>query len=320
MAKQTTLKLVHSVDGPSGRVPAGTPGQSVDLLRRILSEGVLHGDAEQLLNQLPRESVDLFFTSPPYADARAYSRIHPDRSVEWFLPFARSMYEATKPYGNLIINIKNRVANKGPLRGQRHPYVYQLVLALQYMGWRWIETYIWAKPNGVPGKFGPRTKDSFEYVYHFARGTKPYFDLDAVRVPYKADQAEIARRKRDTAGRRRTEAGFGRDRTKTYLLGGADPGNVVTVSQTYNQHRGVAHTAAMPEGLAEFFIKAASPAGGIVIDPFAGGATTIVVARRLGRQSGGFEIHQQFVAEALRRITADLADDTPGQLISALVG
>ncbi len=36
------------------------------------------------------------------------------------------------------------------------------------MGSRWIETYIWAKPNAVPGRFGPRTKDSFEYVYHFA--------------------------------------------------------------------------------------------------------------------------------------------------------
>ena len=71
-------------------------------------------------------------------------------------------------------------------------------------------------------------------------------------------------------------AGIGCDRTKTYLLGGADPGNVVTVSQTYNQHRGVAHTAAMPEGLAEFFIKAASLAGSIVMDLFAGGATTIV--------------------------------------------
>ena len=117
-----------------------------------------------------------------------------------------------------------------------------------------------------------------------------------------------------------TEAGFGRDRTKTYLLGGADPGNVVSVSQTYNQHRGVAHTAAMPEGLAEFFIKAASPAGGIVIDPFAGGATTVVVARRLGRRSGGFEIHQQFVEDALRRIAADVADDIPGQLISARLG
>jgi hypothetical protein len=128
---------------------------------------------------------------------------------------------------------------------------------MQEMGWRWIETYIWAKPNAVPGRFGPRTKDSFEYVYHFACGNKPLFDLDAIRVPYKADDAEIARRKLDRLGRRNTEAGFGRDRPKTYLLGGADPGNVVP--QTYNQHRGVAHTAAMPEGLAEFFIQAMSP-------------------------------------------------------------
>ena len=320
MSRQAALKLVPCTDQLPGLVSAATRGGPVDLLRRTLANGVLHGDAEQLLNGLPRESVDLFFTSPPYADARAYSRIHPDRYVEWFLPFARSMYNATKPSGSLIINIKNRVANKGLLKGQRHPYVYQLVLALQGMGWRWIETYIWAKPNGVPGRFGPRTKDSFEYVYHFAKGTKPHFDLDAVRVPYKADEAEIARRKRDTRGRRSTEAGFGRDRTKTYLLGGADPGNVVSVPQTYNQHRGVAHTAAMPEGLAEFFIKAASPAGGVVIDPFAGGATTIVVARRLGRRSGGFEIHQQFVENALRRIAADVANDIPGQLIYARLG
>ncbi len=320
MSRPMALKLVHSADGLSDQDSTDIRGQPVDVLRRVLAYGVLHGDAEQLLDQLPRESVDLFFTSPPYADARAYSRIHPDRYVERFLPFARNMYEAAKPSGSLIINIKNRVANRGPLKGQRHPYVYQLVLALQNMGWRWLETYIWAKPNGVPGKFGPRTKDCFEYVYHFFRGTKPHFDLNSVRVPYKADEAEIARRKRDTAGRRGTEAGFGRDRTKTYLLGGADPGNVVSVSQTYNQHRGVAHTAAMPEGLAEFFIKAASPAGGIVIDPFAGGATTIVVARRLGRQSGGFEIHQQFVRDALRRIAADIADDIPGLLISARLG
>ena len=184
------------------------------------------------------------------------------------------------------------------------------------MGWRWIETYIWAKPNAVPGRFGPRTKDSFEYVYHFARGVKPLFNLDAIRVPYKADEAEIARRKLDRLGRRNTDAGFGRDRTKTYLLGGADPGNVVSVPQTYNQHRSVAHTAAVPEGLAEFFIRATSPEDGVVIDPFAGGGTTIVVARRLGRRAGGFEIHEEFVEEAHRRIKADIADDVQGTLMS----
>jgi hypothetical protein len=47
----------------------------------------------------------------------------------------------------------------------------------------------WATPNAVPGRFGPRTKDSFEYVYHFARGLRPHFDLDAVRVPSKAQAA-----------------------------------------------------------------------------------------------------------------------------------
>ena len=285
------------------------------VLAEALRLGVLAGDALTLLPQLPSRSVDLFFTSPPYADQRAYSRIHPDRYVEWFLPFARSMFEATSETGSLALNIKNRVANAGPLKGQRHPYVYELVLALQHMGWRWVETYIWAKPNAVPGRFGPRTKDSFEYVYHFARGAQPFFNLDAVRRPYRADAAEISRRARDKNGRKTTEAGFGRDRTKTYRLGGADPGNVVSVSQTYNQHKGVAHTAAMPEGLAEFFVKCLSPESGVVVDPFAGSGTTVAVARRLGRRAAGFELHEDYAREARRRIQADVADDTPGELV-----
>ena len=47
----------------------------------------------------------------------------------------------------------------------------------------------WATPNTVPGRFGPRTtrttrtKESFEYVHLFARGLRPHFDLNAVRVP-----------------------------------------------------------------------------------------------------------------------------------------
>lgn len=320
MREAPSLELVFDAAG-KGRIPDDeTVLPRRNLLRQIFAEGVVHGDSAELLTNLPRQSVDLFFTSPPYADARAYSRIHPDRYVEWFLPFARAMYVATRPTGNLILNIKNRVANCGPLRGQRHPYVYQLVLALQHMGWRWVETYIWCKPNAVPGRFGPRTKDSFEYVYHFARSNRPYFDLNAVRIPYKADAAEIERRKRDKNGRRNTGAGFGRDRTKTYLLGGADPGNVVNVPQTYNQHYGVDHTAAMPEGLAEFFVKAASPKDGVVLDPFAGSGTTVVVARRLGRQAGGIEIHEEFAEEARRRIASNAANDAQGFLFRTTAG
>jgi hypothetical protein len=48
-------------------------------LTRLLNEGVTWGDSLEWLPALPASSVDLFFMSPPYADARAYSRIHPDR-------------------------------------------------------------------------------------------------------------------------------------------------------------------------------------------------------------------------------------------------
>lgn len=292
-------------------LPPHPPAAGEAALSRLLGEGVTWGDSAQWLPVLPQASVDLWFTSPPYADARPYSQIHPERYVEWFLPFAASMLAAAKDTGWLVLNIKNRVAGSGPLQGQRHPYVYQLVLALQQQGWRWLETYIWSKPNAVPGRFGPRAKDSFEYVYAFARA-RPYFDLDAVRVPYKTAGEEIERRKADRLGRRTTLAGFGRDRTKTYLRGGADPGNVVSVPQTYNQHRGAGgHTAAMPEGLAEFFIKACSPPGGVVIDPFAGSGTTPVVARRLGRRAGGLELHEAFIPAARERLHHSEPDTTP---------
>jgi DNA modification methylase len=292
---------------PPGPCASGEPA-----LEALLDRGIVWGDSGEWLPVLPAGSVDLWFTSPPYADARTYSRVHPDSYVEWFLPFAKHMLAATKDTGWLVINIKNRVASSGHFRGQRHPYVYQLVIALQQQGWRWVETYIWSKTNAVPGRFGPRTKDSFEYVYAFAKGLKPHFDLNAVRVPYRTTADEIERRKLDKLGRRNTEAGFGRDRTKTYLNGGADPGNVVSVPQTYNQHRGAGgHTAAMPEGLAEFFIKSCSPSGGVVIDPFAGSGTTVVVARRQNRRAGGLEIHKTFVSAALERLRLDHADDVP---------
>lgn len=292
--------------------PPGPDTLGTCALDVLLDQGVTWGDSAEWLSVLPEASVDLWFTSPPYADARAYSRIHPDHYVEWFLPFSKAMRSATKDTGWLVLNIKNRVANSGPLRGQRHPYVYQLVIALQQQGWRWLETYIWAKPNAVPGRYGPRTKDAFEYVYAFAKGAKPHFDLDAIRVPYRTTPDEIERRKMDRLGRRNTDAGFGRDRTKTYLLGGADPGNVVSVPQTYNQHRGAGgHTAAMPEGLAEFFIKACSPSGGVVLDPFAGSGTTAVVARRFGRRAGGLEIHKAFVVASEDRLRC--LDEPDGQ-------
>lgn len=286
--------------------PPKPPPEGV-VLDHLLAEGVSWADAGEWLPALPHESVDLFFTSPPYANMRAYSRIAPDDYVEWFVPFAEAMLTATKPSGSFVLNINDRVVN-----GERHPYVFELVLALRQLGWKWIETYMWVKPNAIPGRFGPRTKDAWEYVFWFAKG-RPYFDLDSIRVPYRTAPEERTRRALDPSPRRNTAAGHGRTRAQTYQLGAADPGNVIMAPLTYNQHYGVAHTAAMPEKLAEFVIKAGSPPGGIVIDPFAGSGTTSLIARLLNRRAGGLELHREFVDEAVARLQgAGLPDTNSG--------
>ncbi len=49
---------------------------------------IIHGDCEQVLKGFPDDSIDLIFTSPPYADRRkkTYGGVKPGEYVDWFLP------------------------------------------------------------------------------------------------------------------------------------------------------------------------------------------------------------------------------------------
>ena len=129
------------------------------------------------------------------------------------------MLTATADTGWFVLNIKNRVAKSGPLRGQRHPYVYQLVLALQHMGWRWIETYIWAKPNCDPRSLRAAHQGRLRVRLRVRQGARPTSTSTPSASPTRRPPSEIARRNLDENGRRNTDAGFGRDRTKTYAHG-----------------------------------------------------------------------------------------------------
>ena len=60
------------------------------------------------------------------------------------------------------------------------------------------------------------------------------------------------------------------------------------------------HQAPMP--LLEAFIRCYSRAGDLVVDPFAGGGTTVVMAKRLGRRAIGYECNPEAVELARRNI------------------
>ena len=64
-----------------------------------------------------------------------------------------------------------------------------------------------------------------------------------------------------------------------------------------------AHFATFPPALVEPCILAGCPPGGIVLDPFAGSGTALMVAERLGRDGVGVEPNPEYCRMAEERVS-----------------
>lgn len=241
---------------------------------------VIYGDARKVLASL-EEKVDLIVTSPPYADARRkhYDSIHPDNYKDWFLSFHEPFFKAIKPRGSLVINIKDKVVNRS-----RHRFVWQTIEALCERGWLAIDDYIWHKPNPMPGRWPTRLRDGWEYCFHLAKSTEPFFNADAVRKPI-GDWVETRLTKLNENDLSRhnsvNDSGFGRDLSRWVGKKTVLPSNVLTIPLV---GKNMGHPAVFPVDLPLFFIKLLCPEGGIVVDPFAGSGTTGIAAMSLNRR------------------------------------
>jgi DNA modification methylase len=258
------------------------------------------GDCREKLKELPDDSVDLIFTSPPYADSRAntYGGIKPDEYVDWFLPISAELLRVLKPTGTFILNIKEKVVN-----GERHTYVIELILAMRKQGWLWTEEFIWHKKNCYPGKWPNRFRDAWERLLQFNKTRKFHMYQEAVMIPM-GSWAERRLKKlsptdllRDPS---RVGSGFAKrvanwlGREKVY------PTNVLHLStETKNRQ----HSAVFPEALPEWFIKLFTKEGDWVLDPFMGSGTTVRVAQKLGRNAIGIEILPEYFALAQQQIS-----------------
>ena len=67
-----------------------------------------------------------------------------------------------------------------------------------------------------------------------------------------------------------------------------------------------AHYATYPPKLVEPFVRAATRTGDMVLDPFAGSGTTLLVAQRLGRRAIGIELSAEYCALAKERLNIGL--------------
>jgi site-specific DNA-methyltransferase (adenine-specific)/site-specific DNA-methyltransferase (cytosine-N4-specific) len=267
----------------------------MDYLNRILL-----GDCEEVLKDFPDNSVDLIFTSPPYADQRrnTYGGVSPDKYVDWFLPKANQFRRVLKPTGTFILNIKERVVN-----GERHTYVLELIMRMREEGWLWTEEFMWHKKNSYPGKWPNRFRDNWERLIQFNKQRNFQMYQDAVMIPVgdwaKTRLANLSETDK-TRDESRVGSGFGKNVSNWIGRDLVYPNNVLHMATECTNRN---HSATFPVDLPAWFIKLFTQVGDVVLDPFVGSGTTALAAAQLSRFYVGIDISKDYVEEARQRVS-----------------
>jgi site-specific DNA-methyltransferase (adenine-specific) len=265
----------------------------------LVVDRIIYGDCEKILKEFPDNSIDLIFTSPPYADQRngTYGGVKPRDYIDWFLPKSKQFFRVLKPSGTFILNIKERVVN-----GERHTYVIELILKMKEQGWLWTEEFVWHKKNSYPGKWPNRFRDNWERLLQFNKQKKFNMYQDAVMVPVGEWAKERLVRLSETDKTRdesKVGSGFGKNVSNWVGRGKVYPTNVVYMATECSNKN---HSATFPVDLPAWFIKLFTTEGDIVMDPFNGSGTTTLAAIEFNRKYIGIDNNIEYVELAQRRI------------------
>lgn len=269
------------------------------------------GDAAEILATLEENSVDCIVTSPPYYGQRDYGvdgqlglEAHPQFYIDKLVAVFQQVKRILKPTGSLWVNIGDtywsgkgrsqgvdtkqkyrRFARPQDKAGER-PWCtpkqlllipHRFAIAMQTNGWIVRNDNVWYKPAPTPDPVRDRCALTHEYIFHFVKRRKYYFNAAAVAVPSN-----------------------GRRATKT-------PPSVWTIPTTPSRK---AHQAVFPEQLMTLPIQATCPPRGMLLDPFCGSATALVTALAECKERSviGIDISEEALKEAKALLLPDNTD------------
>lgn len=227
---------------------------SPDALKNLM----VRGDALDVLQRLPDESVHLTFTSPPYYNARDYT-LYP--SYEAYLEFLtavfREVHRVTKEGRFFVLNTSPvlipRMSRQHASR--RYAIPFDLHPRITALGFEFIDDIIWVKPapsakNRNGGFYqhrkplGYKANSVTEYVMVYRKATDKLIDWNMRQYPESVVEA-------------------------SRLLGKYEPTNLWQITPTADP----IHPAVFPVELASQIIQLYSYKGDLVMDPFAGRGT-----------------------------------------------
>lgn len=158
--------------------------------------GEVHeGAAQELIHQMPENSVHSVVTSPPTYNMRDYEsdgQIGNEHTVEEYVDNLVSLFSEVKrvlrPNGNLWVSLGDKYKNK---RKQFLPY--RIAIEMQDRD-DWIPRVdvVWRKKGGgKPESVQDRFAEQTQRLMHFSQEKEYYFDLHPVREPKKSQPEQF---------------------------------------------------------------------------------------------------------------------------------
>lgn len=162
--------------------------------------------------------------------------------------------------------------------------------------WKYVQEIIWEKQNGS-GFHADRFKRVHEIVIQFYRDEWASVYKAPVTTPDAT--ARTVRRKQRPTHMGHIEAG-------SYASEDGGPRLMRSVIKVRNCHGSADHPTQKPIGIIDPLLRYSVPAGGTVLDPFAGSGSTLVAAKALGMNAIGIEIDEACCEVMARRLSQEV--------------
>lgn len=275
------------VDEAAFANPISDKGLDPISIRLRHPNGLLYeGDSIPWLGLLEEQSVDLIFADPPYnLSKEEWDNFESqEHYIQWSLQWIEQAARVLKPSGSMYICGFSEI-----LADIKHP------ASKFFKSCRWL---VWHYKNKA--NLGNYWGRSHESIIHFRMSTKAQLNVDSIRIPYGAHTLKYPSHPQAESSQ------YGKGKRRDNWLPnprGAKPKDVFDIPTTCNgMGEKTPHPAQKPEELLRKFVLASSQPGDVVLDPFSGSGTTLVVAEQLGRKWLGCDINPQYNGWAVNRI------------------
>ncbi len=238
------------------------------------------GDCIELMQTLPKGSVDMIFADPPYNLQLGGDLRRPNNSKVYGVDNSWDHFSGFASYDSFTRNwlsaARKILKTDGTLWviGSYHN-IYRVGTILQDLGFWILNDVIWRKSNPMPNFRGRRFTNAHETLLWCARSqeSKYRFNYDAMKTLN--DDLQMR---------------------SDWIL------PLCTGAERLKKNGKKAHPTQKPESLLYRVVLSSTEVGDVILDPFFGSGTTGAIAKQLGRDYIGIEREKNYVNLAEKRL------------------